>query len=89
MLFVFAYGDNIDCEMTHLPMEERCNGEIPSGVRGHYQAEEGPDSVVSKWRNEDRGGTASSKYVSPCPLVQIVIYVIYIAAFIETPKILQ
>lgn len=33
-----------------------------------------------KGRNKDSGGTTSSEDVSPSPLVQIVIYVIYVAA---------
>jgi hypothetical protein len=33
-----------------------------------------------KRRNKDCGGTTSSEDVSPSPLVEIVIYVIYVAA---------
>lgn len=60
-------------------MEERGNSEVPSSVSGHDKAQKGPDSVVVKGRNKDSGGTASSEDVSPSPLVQIVIYVIYVA----------
>lgn len=60
-------------------MKERGNCEIPGSVSGHEEAQKGPDSVVVKGRNKDSGGTASSKDVSPSPLVQVVIYVIYVA----------
>ena len=61
-------------------MKEGGNGEIPSSVGGHEQAKKGPNSVVVKGRNKHSGGTACSKYVCPSPLVQVIIYVIYIAA---------
>lgn len=61
-------------------MKKRGNGEIPSSVSGHDQAKKGPNSVVVERRDEDGGGATRSEYVSPCPLVQIVIYVINIAA---------
>lgn len=66
--------------ISHLTMEDWGNGEVPSSVSGHYKAQKGPDSVVVKRRNKDCGGTTSSEDVSPSPLVQIVIYVIYVAA---------
>ena len=61
-------------------MEERGNGEIPCSVGGHYKAKKWPDSVIVKWRNKDCGCTTSPKDVSPSPLVQVIIYVIYVAA---------
>lgn len=61
-------------------MNEGCYGEVPSCVSGHYKAKERPDSVVVKGRNEDSCSTAGSEYVSPSSLVQIIIYVIYVAA---------
>ena len=67
-------------------MEEGCNSEVPGSVSGHDQAQEGPDSVVVEWRNKDCGGTAGSEDVSPCPLVQIIIYVIYVAATNDMPS---
>lgn len=61
-------------------MENGGNGEVPSSVGGHQESKERPDSVVVEGRNEDCGCTTSSEYVCPCPLVQIIIYVIYVAA---------
>lgn len=60
-------------------MKERCNCEVPCSVSGHEKAQKGPDSVVVKGGNKDSGGTASSEDISPSPLVQVVIYVIYVA----------
>ena len=61
-------------------MEDGCNGEVPSSVSGHQQSKKRPDPVVVEGRNEYCGCTTCSKYVCPCPLVQVIIYVIYIAA---------
>lgn len=61
-------------------MEKRGNGEVPSSVCSHEKAKKWPDSVIMKGRNEDGGGTTCPEYVSPSPLVQIIVYVIYVAA---------
>ena len=61
-------------------MKERGNCEVPSSVSGHEEAKKGPDSVVVEGRDKYSGGTACSKDVSPTPLIQIIIYVIYVAA---------
>jgi len=61
-------------------VEERGNSEVPSSVSGHEEAKRGPDSVVVEGRDKYSGGTACSKDISPSPLIQIIIYVIYVAA---------
>lgn len=66
--------------MTNLAMNQCGDGQIPSGVSGHSKAQEGPNPVVVEGGYEHCGGTTSSEYVRPCPLVQIVIYVIYVTA---------
>lgn len=61
-------------------MDKGSDGQIPSGVSGHTKAQEGPNPVVVERRYEHCRRTASSEYVRPCPLIQFVIYVIYITA---------
>lgn len=63
-------------------MNKGSNGQIPSSVSGHSKAKERPNPVVVERGNEHCGRTTSSEYVRPCPLVQIVIYIIYITAYI-------
>lgn len=67
-------------ETNYLAMNYGCNGHIPSSVGGHAKPKKRPDSVVVERGYEHSGGTASSEYVRPCPLVQIVIYIVYVAA---------
>jgi hypothetical protein len=50
-------------------MEKRGDGEVPSGVGGHAKAEERPNPVIVERWYENGRGTASPKYISPCPLV--------------------
>ena len=61
-------------------MEDGGNGEVPSSVSGHQESKKRPNPVVVEGRDEDCGCTTCPKYVCPCPLIQIVIYVIYVAA---------
>lgn len=63
-------------------MNKGCNGQIPSCVRGHAKANEGPYPVVVEWGYEHCGGTTSSENISPSPFVQVVIYVVYVTACI-------
>lgn len=59
-------------------MNYSCNGHIPGGVSGHAKTKKRPNSVVVERRNEHRGCAACSKYICPCPFVQMVVYVVYI-----------
>lgn len=61
-------------------MEEGGDGEVPSSVGGHEEAEEGPDSVVVEGWDEHGGSTAGAEDVSPRPLVQVIVNVVYVAA---------
>lgn len=67
-------------------MNYSCNGHIPGGVSGHAKTKKRPNSVVVERGYEDSGSTTSSKYVGPCPLVQMIIYVVYITAYIYNTK---
>ena len=60
-------------------MDDRGNGEVPGSVGGHTKTEEGPYSVIVEGRNEHRGCTACSEYVSPGSLVEPVVDVVYVA----------
>lgn len=64
--------------IVYLSMNKGSDGQIPSSVGGHSQPKEGPNPVVVEWRYEHSGGTASSKDICPCPLVQMVVNVVYI-----------
>ena len=57
-------------------MDKGSNGEIPSSVGGHNEAQEWPNSVIMEGGDEDSCSTASSKDISPSPLVKIVVYVV-------------
>ena len=59
------------------------DGEVPGGVGGHSEAEEGPDAVVVEGGDEDGGGAARAEDVRPRPLVQPVVDVVDVAAFIR------
>ena len=59
-----------------LAVDERGDGEVPCGVGGHAEAQEGPDPVVVEGRDEDGGGAAGAEDVRPCPLVQPVVDVV-------------
>jgi hypothetical protein len=61
-------------------VEDGGDGEVPRGVGGHDQAQEGPDPVVVKRRDEHRGGAAGAEDVGPRPLVQLVVDVVDVAA---------
>ena len=61
-------------------MEDGGIGEVPSSVSGHQESKKRPNPVVVEGMDEDCGCTTCPKYVCPCPLIQIVIYVIYVAA---------
>jgi hypothetical protein len=64
----------------HLAVDEGSDGEVPGGVGGHAEAEEGPDAVVVEGGYEHGGGAARAEYVRPRPLVQPVIDVVDVAA---------
>ena len=64
-----------------LAINKGCNGQVPSCVRGHAKAKERPNPVVVEWGYEHCGGTACSENVSPSPLVQVIIYVVYVTAY--------
>lgn len=57
-------------------MKQSSNGHVPRCVGRHDKANEGPDSVVVEGRNKYCGGAASPKDVCPCPLVQVIVYVV-------------
>ena len=57
-------------------MDKGSNGEIPCSVSSHNKTQEGPNSVIMKWRDEDSCSTASSKDIRPSSLVKIVVYVV-------------
>ena len=60
-------------------MEERGDGDVPGGVGGHDEAEEGPDPVVVEGGDEDGGGAAGAEDVGPRPLVEAVVDVVDVA----------
>lgn len=62
-------------------MGKSSNSEVPSGVSGHPEAKKRPNPVVVERWYEHRRGTASPKYVRPCPLVQIIVYVVNVTVF--------
>lgn len=63
-------------------MSKSCNGHVPSSVGGHAKAKKRPNTVVMEGGYKYGGCAASSKYVRPCPLVQMVIDVVYITVVI-------
>ena len=65
---------------AHLAVDERGDGEVPRGVGGHAEPQEGPDPVVVEGGDEHRGGAAGAEDVRPCPLVQPVVDVVDVAA---------
>lgn len=67
-------------------MNNSCNGQVPGCVSGHSKAKKGPNPIVMERRYENCSGTASSEDVGPCPLVQIVIDVIYVTALKQEAK---
>ena len=73
----------VDLNFNYLAVNKRCNSHIPSCVGRHSKPKKWPNSVVVKRRNEHCGGTASSKNISPCPLVKFVIYVVDIAVITQ------
>jgi hypothetical protein len=62
-----------------LAVEERRDGDVPGGVGGHDEPEEGPDPVVVEGGDEDGGGAAGAEDVGPRPLVQPVVDVVDVA----------
>lgn len=66
-------------------MHEGGDGEIPGGVGGHAEAEEGPNAVVVEGRYEHGGGAAGSEDIRPCALVKSIIYVVDVAVSSPTP----
>ena len=63
-----------------LAVGERGDGDVPGGVGGHDEAQEGPDPVVVEGGDEDGGGAAGAEDVRPRPLVQPVVDVVDVAA---------
>ena len=68
---------------AHLAVDERGDGEVPRGVGGHAEPQEGPDPVVVEGGDEHRCGAAGAEDVRPCPLVQPVVDVVDVAAHTE------
>ena len=75
--------------LFYLAVDEGGDGEVPGGVGGHAEAEEGPYPVVVERGYEHRGGAAGAEYVRPCPLVQPIVDVVYVATphQIKDPKL--
>lgn len=71
---------------SYLAVNKSCNGQVPGSVSGHAKPNKRPNTVIVKRRYEHRSRTACPEYICPCPLVQSVIYVIYITVsiFINT-----
>nr|ACR35780.1 unknown [Zea mays]ACR36768.1 unknown [Zea mays]ACR36815.1 unknown [Zea mays] len=63
----------------HLTVCDGGNGEVPCGVGGHEEAEEGPDPVVVEGGDEHGGGAAGAEDVRPRPLVILVVDVVDVA----------
>lgn len=61
-------------------MKKSSSGEVPGSEGGHEETEKRPNSIVMERRNEHCCGTTCPKYVCPCPLIELVIYVVYVAA---------
>jgi len=68
------------CSVCYLAVDEGGDGEVPGGVGGHDEAEEGPDPVVVEGGDEHGGGAAGAEDVGPRPLVQLVVDVVDVAA---------
>jgi hypothetical protein len=66
----------------YLTARDGGNGEVPCGVGGHEEAEEGPDPVVVEGGDEHGGGAAGAEDVRPRPLVILVVDVVDVAAHI-------
>lgn len=67
-------------DRDYLAMNEGCDRHIPGSVGSHTKSKERPNPIVVEGRYEYCGSTTSPKYVCPCPLVQMIIYVVYITA---------
>ena len=68
--------------LLHLAMNKCYNCQIPSSVSGHYKAKKRSNLIVVKEGYERSSGIAGSKYICPCSLVQMVIYIIDITVHI-------
>ena len=64
---------------NYLAVDKSGDGHVPSSVSGHPKPQKGPKPVVMERRDENSGSTTSSKNISPCSLVQMIIDVINIA----------
>ena len=71
--------------VCYLAVDDGGDGEVPGGVGGHAEAKEGPYPVVVVGGYEHGRRAAGAKYVRPCPLVQPVVDVVYVAAPSPTP----
>ena len=67
-------------------MNKSCNSQVPSSVSGHSKSQKRPNTVIVKRRYEHRGGTASSKDISPSSFIQVVIYVVDVTVFATGTK---
>ena len=61
-------------------MDNGGDGQVPCGVSGHTQAEKWPNPVIMERRYKNSGCTTCTEYVSPCSLVQVIVYVINVTA---------
>lgn len=67
-------------------MNKGCYCQVPSSVSGHSKSQKRPNTVIVKRRYEHRGGTASSKDISPSSFIQVVIYVVDVTVFATGTK---
>jgi hypothetical protein len=68
---------------SYLAMNKSCYGHVPGGICGHAKSKKRPNTVVMKRGYKNCCGTASSKNVSPSPLVHMVIDVVNITVHTE------
>lgn len=64
---------------NYLAVDKGGDGHVPSSVSGHPKPQKGPNPVVMERRDENSCCTTSSKNISPCSLVQMIVDVINIA----------
>lgn len=74
----------------YLPVNQSCDGQVPCCVGGHAKTQKRPNTIVVEGGYEHCSSAASSKYISPGPLIQLVIDVVYITVLIKNqPKQLK
>ena len=73
-------------QRIYLTVRDGRNGEVPRGVGGHEEAEEGPDPVVVEGGDEHGGGAAGAEDVRPGSFVVLVVDVVDVAARSSTDR---